>query len=443
MADVVLCNARVVTPTPERPASTVVVRDGRIAAVGGDDVASGARAGARRIDLAGRTLVPGFIDAHAHIWKIGHLLTTMLDLRGVDSVESIVARVAACRAGRPAGSWILGRGYNEATMAEGRAPTRHDLDRAAPDQPVVLTRTCGHIYAVELGGAGRRRHHRRHRSPGRRRDRPRPRRRPHRTAARDGDGPGDPGDAAAVGRRLRADDRGGAAPPAIARHHVVLRLRRRASAARRLSGGRRRRPPAGPRQRHAAAPRRRGADAGAAPRTAPLGLPAGRHGEVPRRRRTERRHRRAQRALSPRRHTRDAALRPRRPAGAVPREPRCRLAHRHPRDRRRRHRPGARHLRVARTASARPGPSPRALRPARCAAAGAGGQARRHRRAADDLHPQPGPQLPRLPARRVPAALLSDPRHARRRHPGGAVLRRPGGRGRQPADGDAGGDHPP
>ena len=140
-----------------RLASTVVVRDGRIAAVGGDDVASGARAGARRIDLGGRTLVPGFIDAHAHIWKIGHLLTTMLDLRGVDSVESIVARVAAFRARRPAGSWILGRGYNEATMAEGRAPTRHDLDRAAPDQPVVLTRTCGHIYAVNsaaLAAAG-------------------------------------------------------------------------------------------------------------------------------------------------------------------------------------------------------------------------------------------------------------------------------------------------
>jgi predicted amidohydrolase YtcJ len=148
MSDLIFHNARVVTPAPGRLASTVVVRDRRIAAVGDDGVASGARAGARRIDLAGRTLVPGFIDAHAHIWKIGHLLTTMLDLRGVDSVEAIVAKVAALRARRPAGSWLLGRGYNEATMAEGRAPTRHDLDRAAPDQPVVLTRTCGHIYAV-------------------------------------------------------------------------------------------------------------------------------------------------------------------------------------------------------------------------------------------------------------------------------------------------------
>ena len=259
MPDVILGNARVVTPTPGRLASTVVVRDGRIAAVGGDDVASGARAGARRVDLAGRTLVPGFIDAHAHIWKIGHLLTTMLDLRGVDSVESIVTRVAAFRARRPAGSWILGRGYNEATMAEGRAPTRHDLDRAAPDQPVVLTRTCGHIYAVNSAALAAAGITAATAPSGGRRDRPRPRRRPHRAAARDGDGPGDAGAAAAVSRRLRADDRGGAAPPAIARHHVVLRLRRRASAARRLSGGRRRRPPAGAGQRHAAAPRRRGA----------------------------------------------------------------------------------------------------------------------------------------------------------------------------------------
>lgn len=146
MADLVLTNAVVHAGRGRPPASTVAVRDGRIAAVG--DMAAAAAPGARVVDLGGRTVIPAFHDAHAHIWKMGHLLTTMLDLRGVESVEAIVARVAAFRGRRPAGSWLLGRGFNEAAMAEGRMPTRDDLDRAAPDQPVVLTRTCGHIYAA-------------------------------------------------------------------------------------------------------------------------------------------------------------------------------------------------------------------------------------------------------------------------------------------------------
>ena len=148
MADLILASAVVLAGRHAAPATTVVVRDGAIVAVGDAGVADGARPGARRIDLAGRTVVPAFHDAHAHVWKIGHLLTTMLDLRGVDSVAAIVARVAAFRARLPEGAWLLGRGFNEASMAEGRMPTRADLDRAAPDQPVVLTRTCGHIYAI-------------------------------------------------------------------------------------------------------------------------------------------------------------------------------------------------------------------------------------------------------------------------------------------------------
>jgi predicted amidohydrolase YtcJ len=148
MADLVLLNGRVLLRPGEPPATTVVIRDGVIAAVGSDGIASGARAGARRLDLHGRTVIPAFHDAHAHVWKIGHLLTTMLDLRGIDSVEALVGKVAAFRRRIPEGAWLLGRGFNEATMAEGRMPTRADLDRAAPDHPVVLTRTCGHIYAT-------------------------------------------------------------------------------------------------------------------------------------------------------------------------------------------------------------------------------------------------------------------------------------------------------
>lgn len=148
MAALVLTNAAVWAGRGLPPATTIAIRDGLVAAVGDERAAAAAGPGARVFDLGGRTVIPAFHDAHAHIWKMGHLLTTMLDLRGVDSVEALVARVAAFRARRPAGAWLLGRGFNEAAMAEGRMPTRQDLDRAAPDTPVVLTRTCGHIYAT-------------------------------------------------------------------------------------------------------------------------------------------------------------------------------------------------------------------------------------------------------------------------------------------------------
>jgi predicted amidohydrolase YtcJ len=147
MSELVLVNGHVLTHAATPRATTILVRNGCIAAVGDERVAD-ASSHARRIDLEGRTVVPGFHDAHAHIWKIGHLLTTMLDLRGVESIDALVDRVRRFRSARPAGSWLLGRGYNEAAMTERRPPTREDLDRAAPNQPVVLTRTCGHIYAV-------------------------------------------------------------------------------------------------------------------------------------------------------------------------------------------------------------------------------------------------------------------------------------------------------
>ncbi len=158
MLDLLLYNGRVLTQAAQPLADAVGICDGRIAAVGrGEDVVQGAGATTRRIDLAGRTLVPGLNDAHAHIWKIGHLLTTMLDLRGVESIDELTERVRGFGQRLPEGSWLLGRGYNEAAMVERRPPTRADLDRASPNRPVVLTRTCGHIYAVNsraLAAAG-------------------------------------------------------------------------------------------------------------------------------------------------------------------------------------------------------------------------------------------------------------------------------------------------
>lgn len=149
-----LINGNVITmhgradPDLPRP-SAVLFQDGRIARVGATkDLLAESRPNTEVIDIGGRTVIPAFTDAHAHIWKIGHLLTTMLDLRRIDSLEALVA-LAREREGRlPAGQWLLGRGFNEIAMREKRKPTRHDLDLVAKDRPVVFTRTCGHIYSV-------------------------------------------------------------------------------------------------------------------------------------------------------------------------------------------------------------------------------------------------------------------------------------------------------
>jgi predicted amidohydrolase YtcJ len=159
VTDLIFHGGVLLTQDPACPLATALaVRDGRITAVGRDeDVLPLARPGTRRVHLEGRPLVPGFIDAHAHIWKIGHLLTTLVDLRQAGSIAIIIARLQVEATGRPGRGWLLGRGWNETRLAEGRAPTREDLDAAFPDRPVVVTRTCGHIMACNsaaLAAAG-------------------------------------------------------------------------------------------------------------------------------------------------------------------------------------------------------------------------------------------------------------------------------------------------
>jgi len=132
-----------------QPLEALFVRDGKIAAVGKlSDVEALATPDTRRVNLEGRTLLPGFNDAHVHIWKVGQLRTTLLDLRGVGSLAEVYAKVAErARALKP-GEWLWGRGWNEALLAEKAMPDKAALDKLAPHNPVLLTRTCAHIHAV-------------------------------------------------------------------------------------------------------------------------------------------------------------------------------------------------------------------------------------------------------------------------------------------------------
>jgi predicted amidohydrolase YtcJ len=152
-------NGVVLTQDPETPHAEALAVDGeRIAAVGSwADLKSLAGAGTRTIDLDGGVVLPGFNDAHVHVWKLGQLLTSIVDLRPVRSLDAL-ARMARTRHAELAdGAWLLGRGYNEALMTEGRQPTRYDLDAVARDRPIAMTRTCGHMMvvntrALELSG---------------------------------------------------------------------------------------------------------------------------------------------------------------------------------------------------------------------------------------------------------------------------------------------------
>lgn len=139
--DLVVHDAHVLTLDPAgTTASAMAVRGGQIVAVGDATLLEHYTA-ERTVDLDGRTVMPGFVDSHTHIsgnppWYI--------PLEDVRSVAEIRARVAAKAAELEPGAWITGYGWSEDTLAEQRRPLIGDLDAAAPENPVVLTRAGGH-----------------------------------------------------------------------------------------------------------------------------------------------------------------------------------------------------------------------------------------------------------------------------------------------------------
>jgi predicted amidohydrolase YtcJ len=152
---------RTCDPHVPAPECVAVSYDGRIA-YAGDLIGAPAGARVRRVDLQGRTLLPGFNDAHVHIWKLGLLLTVQVDARGAAApdIPAIVRAFAARAQVTPPGVWLTGRGYNEAELPERRHLTRADLDAASTQHPIALTRTCGHMIvansrALELAGITR------------------------------------------------------------------------------------------------------------------------------------------------------------------------------------------------------------------------------------------------------------------------------------------------
>ena len=100
------------------------------------------------IDAKGKTVIPGFIDSHTHFLGMGLRTLTTLDLSGTRSISETVQLVKTRLAEMPRGSWLRGRGWDESKWVERRYITRKDLDPISRDNPVVLTRVCGHLVTV-------------------------------------------------------------------------------------------------------------------------------------------------------------------------------------------------------------------------------------------------------------------------------------------------------
>jgi predicted amidohydrolase YtcJ len=178
-ADLVLTNARVYTLTWSEPgldgapaldapytlsegwhpdAEAVAVRDGQIVFVGSAEEARAFQGSDTEVlDLHGATVLPGLVDAHTHVVELGTSLTRV-DLVGIETEEEAVARAAERAAQVPAGTWVVGAGWDEGAWAD-RYPDMDLLTERIPDHPVYLRGLhgfagWGNRMAFELAGIG-------------------------------------------------------------------------------------------------------------------------------------------------------------------------------------------------------------------------------------------------------------------------------------------------
>jgi predicted amidohydrolase YtcJ len=148
-ADIVFKNGNVYTVNSNRPkAEAVAVKADRIVFVG-SNIEAQRYVGkiTRVVDLQGKTLVPGMTDAHQHLPGVGFREMT-LNLEGVTSLEDFLGKVKARTDQARPGEWVTGRGWIETFWKPPVFPTRADLDKVAPNNPLVLTRADGHASVV-------------------------------------------------------------------------------------------------------------------------------------------------------------------------------------------------------------------------------------------------------------------------------------------------------
>jgi predicted amidohydrolase YtcJ len=157
-AAMLFINGEVVTVDSEFSVrEAVAIEENKIIAVGtNEEILAQGSEGSTIINLEGRSILPGFIDAHAHLELYG---TNKLGVNGKEagSIKELLVKLKEKVKTTPAGEWIRGWGYNQNHYEEGRHLTRWDLDQVSADHPIIVVRTCGHIScvnskALELAG---------------------------------------------------------------------------------------------------------------------------------------------------------------------------------------------------------------------------------------------------------------------------------------------------
>ncbi|MGS2779677.1 amidohydrolase [Robertmurraya sp. GLU-23] len=150
-------NGKIFTSNPEQPdANTMIVQNGRIVWIGEQsnlEIIEG-----ECIDLKGQRVLPGIIDAHLHpLWLATATTQIACTPPLIHSISFLIEQIKKISRTIEKGKWIEGWGYDEAKFAEGREPSRWDLDKATSEIPIFITRTCTHIAvvnskALELAG---------------------------------------------------------------------------------------------------------------------------------------------------------------------------------------------------------------------------------------------------------------------------------------------------
>ncbi len=152
-ADLVVFNGNIITMDPQKPTATALaVKSYKVLAVGEENEVLDLVPDAKRVlDLGGKTVVPGFIDAHTHLTSAG-VQAPHVQLDKVGSVGEVVRFLTDAAPKYPKGEWILGYSWDESEWKKKRYIEAKDLDRVSQDHPIMATRVCGHLASVNSLG---------------------------------------------------------------------------------------------------------------------------------------------------------------------------------------------------------------------------------------------------------------------------------------------------
>ena len=135
-------------------AGAVLVDNGLIKAVGSrEDLIKSAGKDAVIVDLKGKTMVPGFIDAHSHFQLVARMKRFMVQaypppIGTIKTIPDIISALKKKAKVTPAGKWIIGMGYDDTMLKEQRHPTRYELDKVSEKHPIILMHTSFHLASV-------------------------------------------------------------------------------------------------------------------------------------------------------------------------------------------------------------------------------------------------------------------------------------------------------